>query len=209
MQTIRAALNVACPMFRLVSHGSALAAIAAGALALLFSTASPAAELALPGENTLPAPDEDGITEIEWEDLIPDGYRPEDLLDKYNVADLADDDPRVGAVMEQLRAAWNASPVVPTLDGRQIRMPGLVVPLEGDGETVTEFLLVPYYGACIHVPPPPANQTVYVTAEDGARVRELFDAVWVTGTLRVSTHSSDLAEAGYTLVASRVEPYQY
>jgi len=187
---------------------SALATIAAGALVLQFGTGSPATEVALPGDNRLPEPGQDGITEIEWEDLIPEGYRPEDLLDKYNVADLADDDPRVGEVMDELREAWNASPVVPTLDGRQIRMPGLVVPLEGDGETVTEFLLVPYYGACIHVPPPPANQTVYVAAKDGARVRELFDAVWVTGTIHVSSHSSDLAEAGYTLVASRVEPYE-
>jgi len=186
---------------------SALATIAAGTLALLFGTAGAATQTPFPGEQSLPEPGTDGITEIEWEDLIPHGYRPEELLDKFNVADLADDDPRVAEILDKLREAWNASPVVPGLEGRAIRMPGLVVPLEGDGETVTEFLLVPYYGACIHVPPPPSNQTVYVSAADGARIRELFDAVWVTGTLSVQRHSSDLAEAGYTLVASKVEPY--
>jgi uncharacterized protein len=185
----------------------ALATIAAGTLALLFGTGTPATEVPLGGDQRLPEPGKDGVTEIDWDDLIPNGYKPEELLDKYNVADLADDDPRVGKMMDQLRAAWKASPVMPDLEGRQIRIPGLVVPLEGDGDSVTEFLLVPYYGACIHVLPPPANQTVYVTAQNGAQVRELFDAVWVTGILHVSNHATELAEAGYTLMAKRVEPY--
>jgi len=68
--------------------------------------------------------------------------------------------------------------------------------------------LVPYYGACIHVPPPPANQTVYVNAEPGRGTRpKLFDVVWVTGTLRVERVESELAAAGYALEAIKVEPY--
>ena len=74
---------------------------------------------------------------------------------------------------------------------------------------IDQFLLVPYYGACIHVPPPPANQTVHVVTRDGKAYRgELFDAVWVTGTLRVEPLSSDLAEAGYRLENATVAPYE-
>jgi hypothetical protein len=72
-----------------------------------------------------------------------------------------------------------------------------------------EFLLVPYYGACIHVPPPPANQTVHVvTAKGGEYHGGLFDTVWVSGTLKTQSPSSELGEAGYRLEAVRVEPYE-
>jgi len=84
-----------------------------------------------------------------------------------------------------------------------------VVPVEADAKETTRFLLVPYYGACIHVPPPPANQTVYVITEAGKGTRpELFDVVWVTGTMSVKRIENDVAEAGYTLYASRIEPYE-
>jgi hypothetical protein len=87
-------------------------------------------------------------------------------------------------------------------------MPGFVVPLEGDGQVVNEFLLVPYYGACIHVPPPPANQIVYVKAQGrNVQVRRLFDTVWVTGVMKVEHTASDLGESGYTLNALDVAPY--
>jgi hypothetical protein len=68
---------------------------------------------------------------------------------------------------------------------------------------------VPYYGACIHVPPPPANQTVYVVTEKGQGTRpKVFDVVWVTGDLTVQRIANDVAEAGYTIYASNVEPYE-
>jgi uncharacterized protein len=80
--------------------------------------------------------------------------------------------------------------------------------LELDAKRMSEFLLVPYYGACIHVPPPPANQTIHVVAPAGLEYGgELFDTVWVTGTIRVMRSSSDLAEAGYRIDVSEIEPY--
>jgi uncharacterized protein len=73
---------------------------------------------------------------------------------------------------------------------------------------MAQFLLVPYYGACIHVPPPPANQTVHVLTREGTAFNgRLFDTVWVTGTMRVEHLSSELAEAGYRLEDASVTPY--
>jgi hypothetical protein len=103
------------------------------------------------------------------------------------------------------QASEAPAPVVAALDGKRVRIGGYVVSLDFDATTVTEFLLVPFVGACIHVPPPPANQIVYVKSEQGFDVSGTFDPVWVTGTLKVSTAFTGLAEAGYTLVAEKVE----
>jgi hypothetical protein len=84
-----------------------------------------------------------------------------------------------------------------------------VVPLETDGKRTSEFLLVPYFGACIHVPPPPANQTILVKtkAKEGAEIRKLYDVVWVTGVLKTELFVGDLAHAGYRIDAHQVDPY--
>ncbi|MES9968025.1 MAG: DUF3299 domain-containing protein [Sedimenticola sp.] len=148
--------------------------------------------------------------ELEWDDMIPADFRPDKIMDQFgDINDLDDSDPRAQKILKELEAAWNAAPVVESLDGKRVRLPGFVVPLEGDGEKLSEFLLVPYYGACIHVPPPPANQTVYVKVAKGdAKIREAFDTVWVTGTLSAKSFSSDLATAGYQIDAEEVTPYE-
>ena len=111
--------------------------------------------------------------------------------------------------MEKINASWKEAPVVHDYDGKIVKLPGFVVPLETDAKTIQEFLLVPYYGACIHTPPPPANQTVYVVTDEGhAYEGELFDTVWVTGTFEVDKSSSELGDAGYRIQARLVEPYQ-
>lgn len=149
------------------------------------------------------------FTELDWEALIPPEWRPDKLMADYKVDDLADDDPRAQELMEKLQGLWQQAPVVPDLDGKRVRLPGFVVPLEADAQTMAEFLLVPYYGACIHVPPPPANQTVHVvTAKGGEYHGGLFDTVWVMGTLKVERLSSELGDAGYRIDAVLVEPYE-
>ena len=76
--------------------------------------------------------------------------------------------------------------LVRAYDGRRVRLPGYVVPLQHDGQALTEFLLVPYVGACVHVPPPPANQLVYVEAGVDFESEGLFQAVMVTGIMTSS-----------------------
>ena len=97
------------------------------------------------------------------------------------------------------------APVVQDLNGKRVRIGGYVVPLDFDATKVTEFLLVPFVGACIHVPPPPANQIIYVTSAKGIEVGRVFDPVYVTGTMSVSFTSTGLADAGYSISADQVE----
>jgi hypothetical protein len=96
--------------------------------------------------------------------------------------------------------------VVAELNGKRVRIGGYVVPLDFEATTVKEFLLVPFVGACIHVPPPPANQIVYVKAEKGFEIGGAFDPVTVTGTIKTETAFTGLADAGYSIDAESVEP---
>jgi hypothetical protein len=95
--------------------------------------------------------------------------------------------------------------VVPELDGQSVSIGGYVVPLDFDATTVKEFLLVPFVGACIHVPPPPANQIIYVKADKGFEVGGTFDPVTVTGKINTTVAFTGLADAGYTITADSVE----
>lgn len=102
------------------------------------------------------------------------------------------------------------------LDGTLIRMPGYALPLEFNDTAITEFLLVPYVGACIHVPAPPANQTVFVTLNQSYKANSLYEPIWITGRLKVKPTSKSLTfvdgsapiEAGYTIEGVRIEPYK-
>lgn len=150
---------------------------------------------------------------LEWEDLIPTGYDADKIVEdydrKYRLSELSDEDPILKEMMAKVEAAYKAAPVNPKLNNTLVKIPGYVVPLETDGKRSTEFLLVPYFGACIHVPPPPANQTVFVTTKEqkGATIRKLYDVVWVTGVLKTQIFEGELANAGYTIEASEVVPY--
>lgn len=95
------------------------------------------------------------------------------------------------------------------LAGKRVMIPGFMVPLEDDLDKVTEFLLVPYAGACIHVPPPPPNQMVYVKMSTATKVEVTFtDPIAVTGVLRISTVQSPYGAVSYDLMGESVEPYQ-
>lgn len=95
------------------------------------------------------------------------------------------------------------------LSGKRVSIPGFMVPLEDDLDVVTEFLLVPYAGACIHVPPPPPNQIVYVKMNTNTKVQVTFtDPILVTGTLKISTVQSPYGDVSYDLSGESVVPYQ-
>jgi len=151
-----------------------------------------------------------GVTrELVWDDLIPADWQPERIMEEYDADNLTDEDPRAQELMDRLKQLWAEAPVVEGLDGRDVRIPGFVVPLEIDAKSVSEFLLVPYFGACIHVPPPPANQTVLVTTADGQPYQGgLFDTVWVEGRMRVTPFSNELGDAGYHVEDARVSIYE-
>ena len=97
--------------------------------------------------------------------------------------------------------------LVGKLDGKKVRIPGYVTPVGFNGEDVTQFLLVPFLGACIHVPPPPANQIVYVKKAKGLKIEQVWEPVWLTGILTTQSVSTVLADVGYTIAEGVVEPY--
>jgi hypothetical protein len=147
--------------------------------------------------------------EINWDMLIPADWQPEILMGDADIEDLSDDDPRAQQLLDQLRKLWDEAPVVEELSGQRVKLPGFVVPLEIDARSIDQFLLVPYFGACIHVPPPPANQIVYVVMRDDTLFEgALFDVVWVTGTMQVERLSNDLGIAGYRIDDATVVPYE-
>ncbi len=134
--------------------------------------------------------------ELSWDELIPPGAMvwPEEQ-------DMNNPD------------AW-ASPVpgavVKELDGQQVRIPGFIVPLESDeGGLLAEFFLVPYFGACIHVPPPPPNQIVYVTVDPPFNLASMWEPFWIEGEMRTKGHTTVLGATAYSLTASKIEPYEY
>ena len=154
----------------------------------------------------------DGFQEISWDDLIPPDWLPEDLFagmfDDADMDALDDYDPRAIEIMEKIRELWDSAPVVDRLDGKRIRIPGFVVPLESDGQAIHEFLLVPYFGACIHVPPPPANQLIHVMPDQGIPAAWNMVPVWVSGILTVARFNSELGSAGYQMRGIQVEEYK-
>ena len=132
--------------------------------------------------------------ELEWSDLLPKDYSMET--------------PDIEHIGQALAGPQTINaPVVDELNGQLVRIPGFVVPLEGDDDKVTEFLLVPYFGACLHVPPPPSNQLVYVKIPEGAPAEAMYDPIWVTGTLTTESWSGDLAQVGYSMKGISVAPY--
>lgn len=165
-----------------------------------------------------PEPDKPGhdgeYTKMAWEDLELPGKGMDDILKKYQaqIDAIPEGDPREKAVMEKMQADLNSAPVNPALNGKKIKLPGYVTPLEVDekAEVVREFLLVPYFGACIHVPPPPLNQTILVKTEPGKALSmgDMYSPIWVYGTLDTDLAHTDLADAGYQIKTDKIEIYQ-
>lgn len=148
---------------------------------------------------------------LQWQELVPKGWDPakqvRERLQGKNVDTLSDDDPQVLELTRQMREVWDAAPTNPAMDGAKGRLPGYVVPLEETAQGIKEFLLVPYYGACIHSPPPPANQIVHVVSARPVKGFAAMDTVWVIGTLRVRRDDSYMGASAYRMEAARVERY--
>jgi uncharacterized protein len=148
------------------------------------------------------------VRELTWMEMVPADAPPQ-VMEPTPIHDLSQ---LADALAESGPAALQqspAAPVVAELDGQQVKLPGYIVPLDVTDEgRVIEFLLVPYFGACIHVPPPPSNQIVHVTTELGVLLDALYQPFWIEGPMKVEHVSSELAEVGYQMQASKIYAYE-
>jgi hypothetical protein len=145
----------------------------------------------------------DAARMIDWDALLPDRERA-----NFNSEPPAAVHDYLGERGAAARQTGSVA-VNQKLSETKVKIPGFVVPLVvNDNGVVSEFFLVPYFGACIHVPPPPPNQIVYVKLASGVRLGSPEDAYWVTGTLHTQINGTSLAKAAYTLDASKLELYQ-
>ncbi|MGE4500034.1 MAG: DUF3299 domain-containing protein [Hydrogenovibrio sp.] len=152
---------------------------------------------------------------IKWSDLIPEGYEPEKLLQAYEddinrLNDLPDNSPEGLAILEKLQDVIANSPVNEKLDGQTIALAGFIAPLAIKNGTVTRFLFVPYFGACIHVPAPPVNQTILVDTApgQGIKLHQVDFPFLVTGKLTLQHTQTDIGSAGYHLIDAHTEQYK-
>ena len=143
-----------------------------------------------------------------WNALMPRNWNPAQAFEGLDFSALSDADPRAVEALKRLQQAWEQAPVEQSLDRQRVRMTGFVVPLDGNQGALREFLLVPYYGACIHTPPPPANQIVHVRLATPAPDIQLMDSVAVSGLIRVQHSKTEQGSSGYTLSGDSVAPFQ-
>ncbi len=153
------------------------------------------------------------LTELVWDDLIPDDFvQPENpfmTMSQEKIDQLMDGSEESEAELARLQEEFNYAPVVDKLDGQRVKFPAYITPLEYNPEKgMKEFLLVPYVGACIHVPPPPANQVVHAQSPRAVEFKSMYDPVWAIGVMKTETVKSDLAESGYRLEVEEVLPYE-
>ena len=154
---------------------------------------------------------------MEWEQLMPPGY-VESLLEEsaknaartQSLFSFDDNSEEAQTAYEELKAKLSSAPIVMTLNGEFIKLAGFIVPLDFDfdSETFSSFLLVPYYGACIHVPPPPSNQIVHITSPQPLQQEWLDYAVWAVGTLKTESVYSEYGFAGYSMQNAKLEKYE-
>ena len=156
----------------------------------------------------------DDVRELTWDDLIPETPTVQPFQPPGGVTGSGGGDTDWDWEEDSFEEAFS-TPVYPTgvvedLDGTQVKLPGFLVPLEiTDNGKVSEFLLVPYFGACIHYPAPPPNQIVYVTLPKPREIESMWDPVWVVGEIRTESFQSDLGSAGYAMKAESIDDYEY
>jgi hypothetical protein len=187
-------------VFAVLLIATAVAAVAAEPAAMTLLARASAAE---PGHRA--APQKSGhILDLDWKDLLPEGERSHFTA----VAPPPVHDYR-GEGGPPAVQAQNFD-VNKSLDGATVRLPGFIVPLEAvKSGNISEFLLVPYFGSCIHVPPPPPNQIVYVHVSKRAGIQSIYDAYWITGKLHLQQKTTRLGSTAYELSADKIEVYKY
>ena len=163
--------------------------------------------------NTPAAPQSATPRTIDWVELIPLGYSPDDIMAKYQdrLDQFKDDDQQADGVYQQMLDEINNAPLNSQIDNQLIKLPGFVAPLVYQAGKISEFLFVPYFGACIHVPPPPINQIIWVKTATGQEIdeKQAYFPFWVSGKIRIQGQKTEIGEAGYRILDAITELYEY
>ncbi len=146
--------------------------------------------------------------EIRWDELVPKDWDPYKRFRDRKLDGLTDNDPRSEAMLKEMREVWDAAPTNPLMNGERVRLAGYIVPLEEAKGELKEFLLVPYFGACIHTPPPPANQIIHVLPTQPLKGFKGMVPVWVNGVIKTRRDDSMMGVSGYHIDAVKVEHYE-
>ena len=169
--------------------------------------------------DSVSAEDKSAFTTVEWADLIPPEVLEILLNPPSYIAEIED-----GSAEDQItsqmkntladqeedayRRALASIDVNPAMDGQKIRIPGFVVPLEFDeDQTISQFFLVPYFGACLHMPPPPPNQIILVDAPEGVQMSALYEPFWLEGKVSTVVTENDMAKSAYAMQLHKLSPY--
>lgn len=132
---------------------------------------------------------------------IPDGSFEDQISSSIQNAMIAQDGSN-----ERYEQALMSTRVIPEMDGKDIKIPGFVVPVEvNEEQKITSFFLVPFFGACLHAPPPPPNQIIYIESTEGVEIVNLYDAVWVSGKLSAEMFEDQIATSAYTMQLDNFE----
>jgi len=142
--------------------------------------------------------------EVSWDDLMPEGWMPSE---PPSDAAFFEGETLEGEAVSL--PSTDMAPVVKSLDKQKLKMPGYILPIKFSDERLTEFLLVPYVGACVHTPPPPENQIVYVSLKKPMEMEDMWAPVWVSGVMNAKVSMTELATAGYHMTDAKSEPYEY
>ena len=164
--------------------------------------------------------DAQSYEEIDWTELMPaedlsallnrpaflddiaDGSA-QDSLDSFQQRQLEDEQ------AQQYQAALSSTRVIQGFDGKAIRIPGFIVPLEqNEDKEVTRFFIVPYFGACLHMPPPPPNQILYVESEQGITLENLYDPYWFEGVVSIEQKVDAMGTSAYSLSLDNYALYE-
>jgi hypothetical protein len=158
--------------------------------------------------------------EIEWTALMPIDdlealLNPPAFLDEIDEGSRLDsldmlltgnnNDPRSARYLQAL----DSTRIIEDFNNKRIRIPGFIVPLVSDEkQNISEFFIVPYFGACMHLPPPPPNQILHVKTDIKIRLNSLQDAFWFEGQIKIETIDNLLGKAAYSLRLEGISPYE-
>ena len=155
-----------------------------------------------------------GYKTIEWNDLMPDDWVKEmtkEMAAMSKLNGLLDGSQEATKAMADLRKKLDDAPIVKSQVNQKVRLPGYAVPLDADRNSKREFLLVPYFGACIHTPPPPPNQIVLVRPTANSKIKKMpesMDVLWVEGELKEARVNTSQGVSGYMMEAISIAPYE-